>query len=401
MPRVLVVDDDPVAVRRIQDLLRGEGAFETVGATSVAEAVERAAGAEVALVGLRVAGPGVDDGLALIAALQRTDPLLEAVVTTSAADVDGSERARAAVGPVRHVLRSVEADELAPRVHALAERRRLRRQIADLEGQLATRDQALVAERSQLQRASAELAATHGSLATATERLVHAEQLAAVGRVVTGIAHELTEQLALINYAEALKSKVARDPELVELADVIVRAQKRLAAMVDEIRDFAAAGDDRRGLSRQPSDLAAVVDEALAIIGYDRDVRRRRLVRQWQARPIVELDHDKFSQVVVNLVSNAALATRPGDEVTLRIDVDDDRARLVVVDRGVGMPPEVLARLGEPFFTTRGDRGSGLGVGICMRIVEGHGGTLRFTSAEGEGTTATVTLPLITAEGGI
>ena len=131
-------------------------------------------------------------------------------------------------------------------------------------------------------------------------------------------------------------------------------------------------------------------------------MKRRVLAQEvLEQGAIVELDHDKFSQVVVNLVSNAALATRPGDEVTLRIDVDDDRARLVVVDRGVGMPPEVLARLGEPFFTTRGDRGSGLGVGICMRIVEGHGGTLRFTSAEGEGTTATVTLPLITAEGGI
>mgnify|MGYP001602348046 FL=1 len=59
------------------------------------------------------------------------------------------------------------------------------------------------------------------------------------------------------------------------------------------------------------------------------------------------------------------------------------------------MAPDVLARLGEPFFSTRGDRGSGLGVGICRRIVEEHGGTLIFASALGQGTTARVTVPLL------
>ena len=70
---------------------------------------------------------------------------------------------------------------------------------------------------------------------------------------------------------------------------------------------------------------------------------------------------------------------------------------LTVSDRGVGMSPEVLARLGEPFFTTRGDRGSGLGVGICMRIVEEHGGSLTYSSEEGVGTQARVRLPLLEA----
>jgi signal transduction histidine kinase len=297
---------------------------------------------------------------------------------TSAADVEATARALAAVGPVRHVARPTTAEQVLPRVRAVLERRGLREQLRDLEAVVAHRDRAL--------------SATSGSLETATERLVQAEQLAAVGRVVTGISHELMQQLALIGYAEALKSRVAHDPELVEYAEVIVRAQKRLAAMVDEIRDFARP---ERELERQPSDLAAVVDEALAIISYDRDVRRRKIVKEWRERPIVALDHDRFTQVVINLVSNAALATRPGDELTLRIEVENGRATLAVTDRGVGMSPEVLDRVAEPFFTTRGDRGSGLGVGICMRIVEEHGGTLRYRSSLGEGTTATVTLPVV------
>jgi signal transduction histidine kinase len=398
MPQVLVVEDDPLAVRGILAILEEDGALEGVGATSFAEATARCPGVAAAIVGMRIAGPGIEDGVALLAHLRSLEPLLEGLITTSEADVEATTRALGAVGPLRHVARPASADALLPRVHAALERRALCRQVAELESDLTGRDVALSAQLHQIERATAELAATHGSLATATERLVQAEQLAAVGRVVTGIAHELLQQLALVGYAEALKSRVAHDPELVELAEVIVRAQKRLAAMVDEIRDFASAprADGRsRALARQPADLAAVVEEALAIISYDRDVRRRKIIRVWDDHPIVAVDHDKFTQVIINLVSNAALATRPGDELTLSIDRDDGRAVVTVADRGVGMPPEVLARLGEPFFTTRGDRGSGLGVGICMRIVEEHGGTLTFRSAVGAGTTAIVSLPIL------
>jgi signal transduction histidine kinase len=378
MAQVLVVDEDPVAVRAMVAVLDDDGGLDGVGATSVAEARDRLPGCLAALVGMRFAGPGIEDGVALLADLTARDPLLEGLLITSIADTEATARALAAVGPLRHVVRPATEAQVLPRVLAALERRRLREQLRDLEAVVAHRDLALTA--------------THGSLATATERLVQAEQLAAVGRVLTGISLELMQQLALVGYAEALKSRVAHDPELVEYAEVIVRAQKRLAAMVDEIRDFARP---ERELERQPSDLAAVVDEALAIISYDRDVRRRKIVKHWRERPIVALDHDRFTQVVINLVSNAALATRPGDELGQSIDVDGGWARLEVTDHGVGMSPEVLDRVAEPFFTTRGDRGSGLGVGICMRIVEEHGGSLRYRSVLGDGTTATVLLPVL------
>jgi len=219
--------------------------------------------------------------------------------------------------------------------------------------------------------------------------------------VVTGIAHELGRQLALVGYAEAIKSRVADDPELVEFADIIVNAQKRLAAMVDEMRDFVAAeGEPRGALDREPADVVAVVDEALAILRYDRDVRERVIERDYRGRPLAALDRNKFCQVVINLVSNAVLATQPGDAIAVRVEVDrmsraGQFAIITVADRGAGMRPDVLARLGEPFFTTRGDRGSGLGVGICMRIVEEHGGELTFASEVGRGTTARVTMPIL------
>lgn len=377
---MLVVDDDPLAARQVAQVLGEELAHVVDVVTSAAAARGAAADTrfDAAVLGFRLGG--VDAG-ELATALRANQPHLAIIVTTAAADDDGVQRAREAFGVLHHVARPVSAEELLPRLEAALERARLDERVAKLEREVESRERALTS--------------TSTELATATERLVVAEQLAAVGRVVGGIAHELGQQLALVGYAEALKSKLASDPELVELADVIVNAQKRLLATVDAIRDFSG-GDSGRPLVREPADLAAVVDEALAIIAYDREVRRSAVVRRFAAHPLCRLHHDKITQVVINLVHNAALASADGGEIEVAVDErEPGTAVLTVTDKGAGMPPDVLARLGEPFFTTRGDRGSGLGVGICRRIVEEHGGTLTFSSAVGKGTTARVTLPTI------
>jgi signal transduction histidine kinase len=381
MARVLVVDDDPLAARQAAQVVGEELAHDVEVATSAAAARTAATDTrfDAAVLGFRL-GSGTD-AVELAAALRVDDPQLAVIVTTSSGDTEGAQRALAAFGVLAHVERPLVASEVLPRLAAALERRTLERRVARLERELESRERALTSASSEL--------------ATATERLVVAEQLAAVGRVVGGIAHELGQQLALVGYAEALKSRLAADPELVELADVIVHAQKRLLATVDAIRDFSG-GDHGRPLVREPADLAAVVDEALAIIGYDREVRRRTIVRRLAAHPLCRLHHDKMTQVVINLVHNAALASADGGTIEVAVEEPASGvALLTVTDRGAGMTPEVLAHLGEPFFSTRGERGSGLGVGICRRIVEEHGGELTFVSGVGKGTTATVRLPTL------
>ena len=224
--------------------------------------------------------------------------------------------------------------------------------------------------------------------------IVYSSNLPNDGMVNFTIAHELGQQLALVGYAEALKTRVADDPELVELADVIVGAQRRLLAMVDAIRDFTAGPE--HALAKEPVDLVTIVDDALALLRHDPDVRRRQVRRVVTGHPLCLAHRGKLAQVVINLVHNAALATAAGAAIEVAVrELADGAAELTVDDRGVGMAPAVVARLGEPFFTTRGDRGSGLGVGICRRIVEEHGGTLAFTSTPGAGTTARVCLPAL------
>ena len=387
---MFVVDDDPLAVVELSGLLARETDFDVTTFT-VGRNAEDAAAAnrpEAAIVGARMTG--------VLASMRQVDPHLAWLMMTSATDPDAGAQALAAGGgPLHHIVKPFDANDLLPKLYMHLDRRALAVRLDAALAELSKRDVALAASKRQVERATAELESTHDELQTATERLVKSEQLAAVGRVMTGIGYELSRQLALVGYAEAIKSRVADDPELVEFASIIVNAQKRLTAMVDEIRDFVAGEGET--LQREPADVAAVVDEALAIMGYDRDVRDRDIIRKFKGHPLAMLHRHKFCQVVINLVSNAVLATESGDVIEVHVDVDASNgvAIVTVLDQGAGMPADVLERLGEPFFTTRGDRGSGLGVGICMSIVEEHGGELTFKSKQGAGTAARVTVPLL------
>jgi len=378
--RVYAVDGDPLATRSLTTLLGQEADLETFAYTSAADfrAAVQARPPDAVIVDVTLPGAS---GIDLVDAMAAADPDLVSLVVTSASDPDATAQALSRVGPLRHVHKPFKPHDLLPRLRAGLERRSLARSLAAARGALEHQHDSLRAE-----------------LATATERLVEAEHFAAVARVLTGIAHEITSQLALVGYAEAIRSRVAGDPELVDLCDIIVSAHKRLCAMVDQVRDFVTE-PHKASFPREPADVVAVVDEALAILRYDRDVRTRNLVKHYRSRPLAKLHREKFAQVVINLVSNAVLATRPGDTIEVELDSEAGGMILTVSDRGVGMSPEVLARLGQPFFTTRGDRGSGLGVGICMQIVEEHGGSLTYTSEEGVGTQARVRLPLLEGTG--
>ena len=162
--------------------------------------------------------------------------------------------------------------------------------------------------------------------------------------------------------------------------------------MVDEIRDFANANDDT--LEREPGELGTAIADAVAIMRYDRDFGSRNVRREFRQRPIVSLNRNKIEQVIINLLTNATQATEVGDSISIVLDQEDGFATVTVQDDGVGMSEEVRRRLGEIFFTTRGERGSGLGVGICSRIIAEHGGSLTFESAPGQGTRALIRLPL-------
>jgi C4-dicarboxylate-specific signal transduction histidine kinase len=389
MTTVYLVDDDPLVRDSLGMALKLETPYDVrvfqSGGAALAAVAENPA--DVVITDFKM--PGMD-GLELLRNMRARLPDAILMLLTGYADKDSAIQAVNEVGIFQYVEKPWDLHDLLLKLKAGLEQKELQRRLRETTADLERRH-------AELERSHADLERAHAQLERAQERLVASERMAAVGRVASGIAHELGNQVALVGYAEAIKARSGGNAEISELADVIASAQKRLAAMVGEIKDFArtpeAVAESPRILP-EPADVASVVDEALAILRYDRDVGTRRLVRDYRSRPLARLDRGKFAQVIINLVRNAAQASQPRAAITLTLeDAGGPVIKLTVADEGSGMPPEVLARLGEPFFSTRGDRGTGLGIGISRRIVEEHGGSLSFESEVGRGTRAVIHLP--------
>ncbi len=366
---IYVVDDDKLVTDSLATALRLETDWEVRAFNHGADALAEmpAHPPDVVLSDFKM--PGMD-GIAFLGRVRRAWPDAVLILLTGYADKESAIRAINEIGIWQYVEKPWDLTDLLIKIRQGLERRAL---VSELRGKNA----ALEARLAELERAHQEL--------------VRAERLAAVGRVASGLAHEIGNQLALVGYAEAIRERT-QDPEVAEFAQVIVAAQRRLAALVDEIKDFArgAAGQ----YPREPGDLAAAVEEALAILRFDQEVKARRVQLEVKQRPLVLLHRGKMEQVVVNLVHNAVQASSVGGEVHVTVDEDARGASVSVRDRGVGMAPEVQKRLGEPFFTTK-ERGSGLGLGISRRVIDEQQGSLEVTSQPALGTEVIVRLPVV------
>lgn len=375
---VHVVDDDALVTASLGTALRLETDWEVHVSNDPEAALAAMAEAppDVVLSDLKM--PGLD-GIAFLKRVRQLHPGAVLLLLTGYADKESAVQAINDVGLWQYVEKPWNTDELILKVRQGLERREL---VVHLE------------------RKRRELAARVAELESTREQLVASERLAAVGRVMAGLAHELGNQLGLMSYAQLILDR-SDDAEVREYAEAILRAQRRLGSMISEIKDFARTPAGTQ-YAREVDDLAAVVEEALGLLRFDHAARKRRILVEVEARPHVRLHRGKIMQAVLNLVRNAVEATPsrregPG-EVRVQVVRDGDAAVVRVIDRGTGMPPEVVARLGEPFFTTK-EGGTGLGLGITRRIAEEHGGRLTIRSQPGQGTEVELRLPLADAAG--
>jgi signal transduction histidine kinase len=171
---------------------------------------------------------------------------------------------------------------------------------------------------------------------------------------------------------------------------------EQLTALVNSLLILARADAGEVEVLRKPADLASLAGEVAEMYGPLAEEHGVEL--RWECRrPIPVLgDASRLRQLLTNLVDNAVKFNEPGGAVTLRIELADDQARIVVADTGVGIASEHLPHIFERFYQAdpaRSSSGSGLGLSICRWIVEAHGGHLDVESAPGSGSTFTVVLP--------
>jgi len=258
------------------------------------------------------------------------------------------------------------------------------------------REQDIVA----LRKTNADLEAKKRELQEAQDRLLSAERLAAIGQLAAGVAHDGRNALQAMAALSLLKQRYPFDDEVQLYVDLALDGQQMVVELLEEILAFVR--QTPRETSVSEVSLAAAVRSMVYLARMDPDIRghgpqeaAHSLKLDVESEPMVLADGGRLKQVVLNLVKNAAqaISSRPGS-ILVRVGQRPDGAFVSVRDDGDGIPTHVQPRVFEPLFTTKTERGVGLGLHICQSIAKRHGGTLGFETEPGEGTTFTLTLPM-------
>jgi two-component system NtrC family sensor kinase len=231
------------------------------------------------------------------------------------------------------------------------------------------------------------------------------EQLAALGRLASGVAHEIRTPLTSLKlYLQSVEEDVAVSPEQAEDFDVAMHEVARIEGTINHFLNFARPQEPVMG----PIDFDRLVEDALVVV-RPRANHQGVVVRPCVAKPLPPVNGDmrQLGEVLVNLLVNALEAMPEGGSLAIDVVADENgfaagpRAwvRMDVTDSGPGIAPEDRELLFEPFFTTKAT-GSGLGLAIVRGTVERHGGIVRVRTGSGAGTTFSIFLPASSGDGG-
>lgn len=238
-----------------------------------------------------------------------------------------------------------------------------------------------------------------------SEQLMISDRMASVGTLASGVAHEINNPLASVMAnvhlaaldAASLAKSIGSTPELDQLREGLhdaAESAERIRNIVRDLRIFSRSEEEKTG----PVDVQRVMESTLRM-AYNEIRHRARLVKVYGKVAPVEASESRLGQAFLNLIVNAAQAITEGrtesNEIRISTSTREDGHVVVeIADTGPGMPPEILARVFTPFFTTKAAGvGTGLGLSISRQIVTGFGGSIEVKSEPGKGTLVRVALP--------
>jgi len=391
---ILLVDDQPGKLLTYEAILAELGE-NLIKASSGREALDHLLRNDITVVLIDVSMPELD-GFEL-AEIIREHPRFQktAIIFVSAVHLTDTDRLKGyRTGAVDYVSVPIVPELLRAKVGVFTELYRKRRELERLTHDLEVR----VAERT-------------AELEEATVRQIElAEQLRAADRrkdeFLALLAHELRNPLApLRNAVSILRLKESPDPDVLWCRGVIERQATQLTRLVDDLLDVSRITLGKIKLQPQPLDLGSVVTRAVETSRPLIDAHRHQLIVTVPELPIrVEGDRARLTQVVANLLNNAAKYQNEGGTIALTVERDGGSAVIRVRDRGIGIAPEMLHEIFELF--AQGERtldralgGLGIGLSLVRNVVELHGGKVTASSdGPGRGSEFTIRLPCLVQE---
>ena len=387
----LIVDDEIGNVCLLEETLEDEGLENHYSTTDPREVVSlfKEHRPDIVLLDLMMPYLNGFEVLDKIHEFLPPDELLPVIVLT--ADVTAEARHRAlASGAKDFLTKPLDPDELVLRCRNLLEMRYLHQGMKRQTEQLEDR----------VEKGTAHLDKTLQQLEESQKMSVYQDRLHAFAEMAGGVVHDFNNCLSIIQgYGDILKLDGTMDDRVssVEMLDNITTAAKDAASVVQRLRDFYRPENEKP--IHAPADLEKLLRETA-------DLSRMK----WEARqatggtsveievigiptPPVVCNSAQIREMLVNMVFNSIDAMPEGGRVVLSCRPLESGALLEIRDDGIGMSPEVREKCLDPFFSTKGESGTGLGLSMVGRIVADHEGTIRIESKEGRGTTISIELP--------
>ena len=234
-------------------------------------------------------------------------------------------------------------------------------------------------------------------LGTLEAELAHNDRLASVGRLAAGVAHEIGNPITgIASLAQNLRHE--DDPAVIgQSIEDIIGQTRRVTEILRTLKGFSRGS--RHLQQRETFALHEAVDDAVHLLELTHKHDGIQFEASCPSDIVVTGNRQQLSQVLVNLLSNAADASKPGDRVDLLVRTTGDEVVIEVMDQGQGIPHDLRETVFEPFYTTKPTgQGTGLGLSLAYKIIEDHNGTLSIDSQLGLGTRVIVNLPLPESE---
>jgi len=241
------------------------------------------------------------------------------------------------------------------------------------------------------------------------EHVILVDRLAAIGRLATGMAHEVRNPLASMSGSiQVLRDSLKLDSDNRRLMEIVLRETNRLDQLLSDFILFAQPNDRKK----EVVELNGIIDDALKLFSYNPQFNNYNVIENLQGTIMIEADPQQIKQVFWNLFVNAAQAMENGGELkvstkivsldslneTVRSGLDSNSnqiwSQIVISDTGCGIPKRYLDKIFDPFFTTK-EKGIGLGLAIVYSIIESYKGTILVESESGKGSQFTIYLPSI------
>ena len=234
------------------------------------------------------------------------------------------------------------------------------------------------------------------------QQLVRAQRLCSVGTLASSVAHEFNNILTtIINYAKLGLRPQCSEASRIEALEKILKGGQRAATIVGSMLGYAR----NQATHRELTDLITLIEDVLLLCEKDLSKHQVKVEKKYHGRPQAPIIRGQIEQILLNLIINARQAMPSGGKLTVEVRANPTLhlAEIRISDTGLGIPPDKLRLIFDPFYTTKepddeGHGGNGLGLSVCRQIIEQHHGRIRVESIVGKGSKFTVKLPLQASE---